>query len=144
MSKVDEFISIFEYWRKRLRLPKIPITQDNRYECHLISIFENNKPVGICYNSKKLAEWNYPLIMCGIFHELAHIKVSNFPYDTNEDKIKEEYRAERYALDMINKYYPFMLKTIVKHTKSKLNSSIWRRRYPIHYHAFTQIKEYMI
>ena len=144
MSKVERFIEAFEYWRVKLKLKPIPFKQDNRYGGHVISCFDDDKIVLIKYNSKKLKEWNYPLIMCGVFHELAHIVEPSLPYNTDEDKVKEEYRAERWALDMMKKHYPFMIEPCVVHIKKRLKSPKWCKQYPVHFKAFSQIKEYMI
>ena len=144
MNNVEHAITLFEYWRKRLKIKKIPFKQDNRYSGHFVSHFENYKPVKVTYNTSNLKEWNYPLIVNGIFHEIGHIKMSNHPYDTVEERVEEEYLAEQYAIDMMKKHYEVMLKPCISYMKNKLTSQKWRSKYPIHYQAFSQIKEYMI
>ena len=144
MGKVEEAITLFDFWRKKFRIKPIPFKQDNRESGHFVSHFEDNKAVRVTYNSKNLKEWNYPMILSGIFHEIGHLRIPDHPYETERDKVEEEYLAESYSIKMVKKYYPFMLKGIVEYQKHKMNSSKFRRSAPIHFKAFSQIKEYMI
>ena len=142
MTRAEYFLELWHYWLKRLRLKEIPIRNDYRYHCHAcVESWEDGKRE-LVYNSRRLRKWDKYLLINCCFHEIGHLK-NDLPYDTEEEQVHSEYKAERYALTMMRKYYPKELKTVVHHVKTKnMNKSRWIKKNPIHYQAYLKIKEY--
>ena len=141
LTRYEMFVLLFFTWRRRLGLMKIDIERDNRANAHLITEFYEDGTIKIKYNSRRLAKWSYALLLSGLFHEIGHIK-NNFPYNTEEEKIYSEYRAELYSLKMVKRYYPSKVPEIVAYTKSKLKNYKWKKENPVHHAAFSKIKDY--
>lgn len=79
----------------------------------------------------------------GVFHEIGHIMQGAMPYDTDEQKIYCEFDAEAYALRMMKKYYTkWEYQEVVDYMKKKLADSVYAIDFPVHYEAFSQIREY--
>jgi len=104
--------------------------------------FETKKTL-MKYNSRKLGEWSFAMIVSGVFHEIGHILQGSLPYDTEEQQIYAEFDAESYSLEMLKEYYTKKdVSEVVSTTKKKLRTSRFRNMFPIHYSAFSQIPEY--
>jgi len=141
-TRADIFIKLFHYWCGQLALDEnIPFYKDNRYDCHAAVLDYNTKHPKVIYNSKKLARWDISFVVCGVFHEIAHL-INKLPYNTEEEQIKSELKAERYALKMTAKYYPKMYRRNNKLMRERINKPYWRKKNELHYKAFSKIKEY--
>ena len=123
MTKAQKFIALFRYWSGKLGLPyDIDIRKDNRYECKVACIVDDKEELlYMVYNAHKIAKWSDAQILCGMFHEIGHI-LNKLPYKTNEEKYKSELKAERYALKMMDKYYPKLAKQNKQETLDKLHN----------------------
>jgi len=141
MTKADLFIQQFCYWVDKLGLKQIRCRKDLRYEA--AATFDVDGGLCLVVNWRKMASWNYHLIMSGVFHEIGHYK-NNLPYNTWKQQVKSEYRAERYALNMLKKYYPESYKYAIWHGKTKnLGDKQWCKREKLHRDAYSLIKEYV-
>jgi len=145
---IEFFEQAVEYWSKRLRVHIDEIRRDRRFVGHMITWFEWEPiKVQLCYNDLRLKYWSKALILCGIFHEFNHIregysgkmKPNTGDLETN---ILEEYRAEKYALRCMKKWYPNMVKEVCEFTKKKMTLKKWRKDYPIHLKAWSRIPDY--
>jgi len=149
-TKEKLFLDLWEQWRKHFGLPAIEIKKDLRYHCNgcietwYKSDEEHKKGyTRLIYNTRKIAQWTRALLICIVFHELAHYK-NKLPYNTVEEKIKSEYKAERFAITMMKRYYPKEVKEVIEYVKNKiLNNKKWKKKWPIHTQAYLKIKEYI-
>ena len=133
------------YWcRKLLPNKKINISTDNRYNAHMIVKEISDGEYKIAYNKNKIKEWNFAVIVSGVFHEIGHIKYGWITdnYNNNPESIMEEYFAEKYSVEMIKKYYPTLLRGVIKHIKMRMNTPDWVAQFPVHFQAYQHIKEY--
>jgi len=146
----EVFLDLWEQWRKHFKLPPLETRADLRYDCHACvetwSQADNYHAKGyveLVYNPRNLDKWSIPLIVNCALHEIGHYK-HNLPYNTVKQQITSEYKAERFAITMMAKYYPAELKKLIKHVKTKnLNNKKWIKENPIHYQAYLKIKEYV-
>jgi hypothetical protein len=149
-TRAEIFLELFEQWRKHFKLPPIESRKDSRYHCHacIERWLENDNYhckgyTELVYNARKLAKWDYYLLVNCALHEIGHYK-HNLPYNTVKQQILSEYKAERFAVDMMKKYYPNELKKVIEYVKTKnMNKKKWQKQYPIHYAAYLKIKEYL-
>lgn len=140
MTKADLFIQQFCYWVDRLGLKQITCRKDLRYSCH--ACFEYEEEKALVVNTRKLAKWNGHLVMGGVFHEIGHY-IHNLPYDVFDQQVESEYQAERYALDMLKKYYPDSYKYNIQHVrKNNLGNKKWCKKENLHKEAYLLIEEY--
>ena len=141
-TRYELFEEVFTYWAKKLNVDDVSeITRDNRYNSHLITEFFSDGDIKVRYNSRCLSRWSYPLILDGVFHELGHI-IIDLPYKTHGEQVESEFIAETFALKMMHKYYPHLVRDIRAYYKRKLDNKNWQRKYPIHYMVFSLIEEY--
>ncbi len=121
-----------------------PIVKDNRFNGHLIADYDyETKKTVIKYNARKLAKWPVSLIISGVFHEIGHVLQGDMPYETEEEKIVCECGAEKYSIEAMKLYYPKKyLDEVIQFMKRKMNKPRWRKMYPVHFKAFSQIEEY--
>jgi hypothetical protein len=149
-TKYEIFLEVFEQWRKHFKLPPIETRKDNRYHCHaciqqwnMSDSYHQRGYIELVYNPRRLAKWPYYLLVCGALHELEHYK-SSLPYDTFEQQIQSEYKAEQFALNIMKKYYPIEYRQAVWHVKNKnLNNNKWKKENPLYFQAFSKIKDYV-
>jgi len=141
MTNGDSFALLFKYWCGYLKLREdIDIRKDNRYDCHAAVVDYDVNPY-LIYNTKKLAKWPYCFIVCGVLHEIGHL-INDLPYKTEKEKIKSEYKAERFALDIMKEHYPKLYKEAIKECKRRMSKSYWKKGNLINYKANMKIKEY--
>ena len=140
-TKYQVFEDAIIHWAEKLNVDFQEIKRDNRYKCHLVTEWYTDGSIMLKYNTRRLAWWSYEMIMGGVFHEIGHI-VNNLPYKTEKQQILSEYKAERYCLRMIQKYYPSLFPILIKQSKKSLSNRRFQNDYPIHYKAFSRIKEY--
>ena len=142
-TKGQQFIELFRYWCGRLKLDEdIPIIKDNRYDCPVcVEHSRIRRKKVLKYNAKKLARWNEAFLVCGVFHEIAHLQES-MPYRTKREKVDCEYRAERFALNMLKKYYPKLYRENVRYGRDSLRYKRWHIEDCLNYAVLRRIREY--
>jgi len=141
MTNGDRFVELFKYWCGALKLrDDIKVTKDNRYDCHAAVVDYNTDP-RLIYNSNRLAKWPYSFIVCGVLHEIGHL-LNDLPYETEKEQIRSEYKAERFALDMMALHYPKLYKESVAESRRRMKKSSWKKRNAFHYKAYMKIREY--
>lgn len=107
---------------------------------------KKSKYVMLCEQSKNEIIFSYYLpylllkslnyVTSVILHEIGHTK------NNCGTKIKREYKAERWMLDVAKKDFPKVYEEAIIDGKKALNSKDWRKKFPIHCKAFSKIKEY--
>ncbi|MBN2482577.1 MAG: hypothetical protein JXD21_00065 [Candidatus Omnitrophica bacterium] len=142
-TRSQQFIELFRYWCGRLKLDKnIPVIKDNRYDCYAcVEHSRRHQKKVLKYNTKKLARWNEAFLVCGVFHEIAHLK-EKMPYRTNQEKIACESRAERFALNMLKKHYPKLYRENIRYGKDSLRDTRWHKNDQLNYAVLKRIREY--
>ena len=137
-TKAEEFLQLFYYWSGRLRLPYVESIKDNRIDC---AAFVKCEYYQIYYNTKRLNKIDNFNLKCIVFHEISHLSRKAL-YKTKEEKILEEYKAEKFALKMLKKYYIKSYNTRISKKEVVGFFEILKEKWPIHYEAFKKIKEY--
>ena len=137
---------LISYWTRRL-IPKvkIKITQDRRNNCHMwVSKLADNT-FHLTYHPERIKEWDYPLLVSGVLHEIGHIK-KGWVGNGNRflENLSDEIIAEKYALKIMKKYYPEMVPAVIKKVKQDMRDPKWTYKYKIYFHAFSHIKEYCL
>ncbi len=142
-TKSQQFIELFRYWCGKLNLDEnIPVVKDNRYQCYAcIEHAPNYGKRVLKYNAKKIARWNEAFLVCGVFHEIAHL-MDKMPYRTEKEKILCEYRAERFALKMLKKHYPKLYRQNVRYGRDTLRDAKWAAGDRFNYAVLRKIPEY--
>jgi hypothetical protein len=121
MNKIKYFINKFEEFKKKIKMkPDIHLQKDNRLNSKVASVdiyryIDGRKELCyvLKYNTNQLKSVNKIQVLTIIGHELGHIKFKHLKSYRPLEEL--EYEAEKFALDMIKKYYP-------KHYKSAVNS----------------------
>ena len=145
-TQAEKFVKLFDYWCTLILKRTYPSKSDLRYHCH--ACVETEKVgkktlVTLVYNSRRLAQWSDAMLVSGAFHEIGHL-IHDLPYDTEEEKVTSEYKAELYSLRQVRKHYPKHLDEILKASRKVINSRRYKKEFPIHYNAFLKIKDYRI
>jgi len=150
-TRTEVFLELFEIWRKHFKMLPIETRADLRYHCHACIETWNEEDEyhekgykELVYNPRKLAKWNYALLISGAFHELGHCR-HDLPYNTFEEQVKSEHKAESFAIRMMTRYYPRELQEVIAHVKANnLGKSRWIKKWPVHYAAYQRIGVYKI
>ena len=133
------------YWVEKLLPDKVVIIKSsNKIDAHMMCIEHKNvESYTILYNPERIADWDIPMVINGVFHEIGHIKHGwDGPNKNNTQDVIDEYVAERYAVDMIKKYYPRCLANVVKYIKDEMAKPDKISQMPVHFLAYSQIEEY--
>ncbi|MFW6311205.1 MAG: hypothetical protein ACOC1K_03110 [Nanoarchaeota archaeon] len=120
----------FEKWCKYFKI-KINIKRDNRIDGMNAHYFTNT----IRINLKQLHRNDSAWFLRALFHELFHIKMKH-----SDTKIEQEYSAENFAIKMIKKFYPEYYEISIYTVTLCLG--YFKKHHPIHYKAFSRIKDY--
>jgi hypothetical protein len=132
-GKLDSWvITELVKWCEKLKT-KINIKVDNRIKgmnanFHTGEIRMNTKK----YNLKE----DKGYVLQTLLHELFHIKMQHWNLI-----IKQEYSAENFAIKIIKHFYPEYYNRIVEDIKSNIYN-YYKKHYPVHYKAFSQIDDY--
>lgn len=145
-SKMDIWIyGLIGYWSDVL-LPDLTIIMGSskQVDSHMwCDEVVKDKIYKIMYHPINIKEWNLPLAINGVLHEIGHIK---FGWDgLNKGDIRDivdEAVAERFSLDMMHEYYPECLDVVIEHTKEKMKDKNWRGKWKTHFLAYKQLEEY--
>ena len=140
MTHYEIFISTFEMWRKRYRKPEIEIRRDNRMECSA-QLWVSKEETILKYHSHRMGRQPVFIVVGDALHELGHY-INGLPYGTFKERVESEYRAERFSLNILKKYYPKYYRATVKRVKERICS--WDNPKDEHDMAFIKIKEYKI
>lgn len=104
-------LNLVERMEKKLHFPKDTFTlkRDNRIRGFCITLYhyiDGNKEVCymITYNATKLN--NKLEILMGVLHEMGHARLDHLLTYQSLSVEEMEYQAERFALDVVKKYYP--------------------------------------
>lgn len=97
---------------------EVRVKQDNRlgrYSAH-VRMYDccdcEDKFYVFRYNTKELKDATKVEILMTILHEFGHIK---YRHNGDTDRIEKEYIAEKYAMQMIKKYYPKKYKQALRY-----------------------------
>jgi len=141
-TKSQELIQLFHYWCGRLKINKpVELIKDNRIDCPMEIITDDNTKIIAKYNSRIIGQYPHCILLGYIFHEISHI-LNNLSYNTYKEKVYSEYRAEKSAHSMLQKYYPKEYLEILKYYKKKQTLKKLYKKQRLYYDAFIKIKEY--
>jgi len=140
-TRVQYFLRMFYYWCGRLKLPEIQAIRDNRfvYPC---AVWNTDHGTYLLYNEKLIARQPKYVIINYIFHELGHL-VHNLPYDSYEEKVISERKAERFALRMMKKHYPKMYQEYTYRARKNRMLEYLKENDKVHYDAWKVIREFI-
>lgn len=134
---------MFYYWLGRFGIrERIRVITDLRLKDHMSSEFFKNGTIELRINHKQIRrDWDLCVLVSGIMHEIGHILIDG-KYDTEEEIVYEEWRAETFALTMLRYFYPDFHKRTCQYYRKILKSSAFKKKHPLHYKAFSMIREY--
>lgn len=124
MNKINYFNKKLDELFKLTKMKQeIHVKQDNRLGDYIAHV-----ELHICkgcdkemylfrYNAKEIKKASKIEIINTILHEFGHIKIK---CGQNISRVENEYRAEKYAIKTIKKYYPQYYKQAVKNLKGYL------------------------
>ena len=143
ITNTHMFLAVFEKWRKKNKLPEIPMKRNNRSDCQAAIVdYDNPDVMYLEYNAKKLDKLAIGMAVNIALHEVGHLKY-HLPYNTFADEVYSEYTAEKYAVDVMKKYFPSsQFRQTVKWAKKKLADKKWCTKEISHSCSMSQIKEY--
>jgi len=95
-----------------------------------------------CKENKKTWKMRVEYIVA---HEYGHI-FHDTNYDTFKQKVDSEYKAERFALNKLKKYFPKAYQIVIEKGREQLKSRKWStsKREKHYRKAWKKIKEYRI
>ena len=127
-------------WAKELKIKAFYFNRDDSMEfAACVGGMNNGKPF-LTYNLSWINEYkgDWPSIL---FHEFGHIKYKHYVIQNNNIRVRiqKEYQAEKYAFEMIKKYFPKTVKGYVKRQMKMINDNDWGMRWPVHQEAFRKV-----
>jgi hypothetical protein len=145
-DKEKIFRSIAERIFRKYNIELNCFKKDNRISGVMETVFFNNKPFfpNIHYNWKTASHWSIDTLTCVLLHEVFHA-IQDRPYDTEEEMIEEEYRAERFALDEFAKINREAYEKECQIMRNVLKGKYHRKTMAfdnVHRAAYMRIKEY--
>ena len=145
LKTLDVVHMMFYYWLGRFGISeRIRIVTDKRLKHHMSTEFFVDGTIELRINLQNIKkDWDLAVLVSGILHEIGHI-LSGLPYVTDEDIIYDEFRAETFALSILAYFYPKFYKRAIKYYRYYLYAPEveFEKKYPLHWKAFTQIREY--
>jgi hypothetical protein len=142
-TKAQQFIRLFHYWCGRLKLPKpIIAIRDNRMDCCCaVENWWDKEKICLQYHTRRLGQYDKYVLVGLIFHEIGHL-INRLPYNTYKQQVHSEYKAERFALDMMKKYYSKQYKLYCQWIKRIKYLQKMKKKDKLYYDAYKKIKEY--
>lgn len=142
MKKVVEstLINTIKYYCKVFKL-KLPILIRKNRMKELGFVGKKANKICLVYNLKKFQKRHIFQMYHFIFHELGHIKTKFYSISSH---IEREYRAEKFALKNLARYFPIWYILIVEQGRDSLSNSIWCRNNPIYVKAYSRLKEFNV
>jgi len=134
--------AVFYYWAgyfaAQFKIHNLKVVRDNR----IIGLAEadwTKRSARIAYSAKEINKCPQWEVMDTVIHELAHIR-QNLPYNTEEEQIYSEYRAEKFAIDHLRKlfprYYHLAVRGMQAALKNKTKTASWGR---VHHEAYRKV-----
>ena len=132
-----ELFNLFLYLSYKYKVTNFYLNKLNRskWSMYVQSIKNRNKFV-ISYYLPFLLNKSFNNVTRVILHEFGHIKF------TANTSIEREKLAEQYMLEIVKKDYPKLYQEAIEESKYFLNNKKWAKKFPKHYKAFSQIKDY--
>ena len=124
MNKIKFFQDKVLELSGKLKIKRPYIRQDNRLGGYIASlesgvhVITEKKHHFLTYNGKILKKLSKQMIIHSILHEFGHIKTDA------KSIIEREYKAEKFALKAIKKYFPKYYNPSIKYIKQFINSGI--------------------
>lgn len=142
-TKAQFLVRYFTYWCGRLKLPKPVIAlKDNRLGCTCcIDNWNDKTQICLKYNTKKLRRTPNSFLLSYALHEVGHL-IDNLPYDTYEEKVESEYKAEKFAVNTMKKNYPKQYKLLLEYLRIKKTMKNLKKKEPLYFEAYIRIKDY--
>ena len=140
--KHKQAVRFFHFWCGKAGVKKpIIALRDNRMDTHFCVDASEDGSVIFKYHPRRLGSRPKCVWVGDVFHEIGHIK-NNLPYETDEEKIESEYRAEKFSIKMMKKHYPSLYKKLIKRLIKRQKLFKYTGKEDIYYKAFIRIKEY--
>lgn len=136
----ERFLVNFNYYSSLLLDKAYKCKRDLRFTCFAL-VEEDNGKITVRYNPKLMCGLSEALIVCLCLHEIAHI-LQDLPYDTPEEQVMSERKAEQQALRWLWKYNRKYYYETVRFMREELKHESYKHRAAIHYEAFKGIKAY--
>jgi hypothetical protein len=145
-SAIKDTIRLFYYWCGRLGLRQIiPFRLDRRVANHCGIEFLSEHDKQFYFNPVMIKkDYDEDLLKFAAFHEIGHILFTRKEdiAQTEDEIIYEEYTVEKFAMLMMKYFYYPSYKNVCAHYKKKIKTKHFQEKFPIHYKAFKNIKEY--
>ena len=145
LKTLDVIHMMFYYWLGRFGISdRIRVITDKRLKHHMSTEFFSDNSIELRINLQNIRkDWDLGVLVSGVLHEIGHI-LSGLPYKTEQEQIYDEMRAETFALTILAYFYPDFYKRTIKYYRHYLYAPDvdFEHKYPIHYKAFIQIREY--
>ncbi|MHA1437940.1 MAG: hypothetical protein ACTSPD_10220 [Promethearchaeota archaeon] len=142
-TKAQYFVKMFIFWMGKLGFEKpIDAVKDNRMDCPCC--IENwYDPHKIClkYHTRRLGQYSKSYLLNFVFHEIGHL-CENLPYDTDEQKVLSERKAEMFSVRMMKKYYPKEYQKMLKRMTERNSLIKMKKDDPLYYKAYLSIADY--
>lgn len=141
-NKEKLIINLFYYWLGYFHIRMLNVRRDNKIDCSAEVVdYENEEKLWIRYNFNKIKYHKICYIYLIVFHEIGHI-IQKMPYDTDEEQIVCENKAETFAFKQLKKYCPKEYKKCVTYIRKNKCLNRFKRYDPLYYDAFKNIPEY--
>lgn len=137
----QKFREEIKRWKQEFKIKELFFERDDYipYAACIFKIVRSNIPL-LSYNWPMILEYgkDYKWIL---FHELGHVINKSYLKlkNTEKDQIKSEYLAEKFAMNMIEKYYPEELPNLIKENFKRICCIKWATSWPIHAKAFNKV-----
>jgi len=122
MDKTKFFIKLVCRFCGKMKIARPLLWKDNRLgKSYVASVLEginldtNKRRQVMRYNERLISKMPILDIIHTVFHELGHIKTKG------KTRIEKEYKAEKFALKAMKKYYPKYYKTALNYLKKACN-----------------------
>lgn len=138
-----QFLELLDKWLDYYEIHEISINRDNRVSCLAsVAYDELNCEYILRYNWKELRGCKKHTMLSVILHEIGHIFHPG-KYETDKQKIKSEYLAEKFALEELKHHHPVHYRNEVKRMRNLLKKKSYRDSLPeIYREAFMKIEDY--
>ena len=132
-----QLFNLFLYLSHKYKVTNFYLNKLNKskWTMYVHSIKNRNKFI-ISYYLPFLLNKSFNNATRVILHEFGHIKF-NANTSTEREKL-----AEQYMLEIVKKDYPKLYQEAIEESKYFLNNKKWTKKFPNHYKAFSQIKDY--
>jgi hypothetical protein len=132
------------YWQDKLKMPRFLVGIDNKSKYVAYIRHDCQENMDILYLNLKYMQQETELDnIATIFHEFGHMKDTIYRYRGGKKaQIDRERVAEIFALKQLKRHFPKLYKRHIEGWKQSMKKKHWQKAFPVHYKAFSQIKEY--